>query len=617
MVSIPNPQTDFSEAPSKWGLPPGAKARIGRGRINEIAYSPDGNRFAVATSMGIWLYDAETGEAITLIEHKVGVWCVAFSPDGKTLAGGDHKKHIYLWDVETGRRTRILTRDKHDGEFSPRNIAFSLDGQILVVRGTCRDDDGGRYGEVDIWDVVTGEHTHTLREDESWYLSSFISDSQTLIMYGDDQVCCWDVETGNLFAEFAVDNEYHLCGLDFYPDGKVFLIASKGNTVYLWEVEIGMLRMSREVRREDGGDPVLSPGMQLQAGHTGGDIYFWGTEVGSPKHILTGHNTPVSYGLLSPDRKMLASMSGDSGSDDSSTLCTILWDMETGARKHTLSGNADFSAFSPNGKILVGLDPEDTVSVWDVETGARKHTFSGFENHPINSWSYIEQIFFCPGSRTVVGVSKSDGGTDAIFWDVETGIHKYALTGEVCQFAFSPNGKTLATGGSDGQIQLWDIETGKEITSEEMKILTGQTDRIRQLAFSPDGKTLVSVIDFPGRIELWDVETGAHKYTLTGYRLPVDPVAFSPDGKLLVSAIIPTRIELWDVQTGKCKSTTRIEYMSRFEDLTFSPDGKTFASRGFLQESKTASVLDVKTGIRKQIHPHGTYGFHLFHCVQS
>ena len=52
---------------SKWGLPEGAKARLGKGKIYEVKYSPDGTRLAVGCSSGVWLYDSVTGDPVALI----------------------------------------------------------------------------------------------------------------------------------------------------------------------------------------------------------------------------------------------------------------------------------------------------------------------------------------------------------------------------------------------------------------------------------------------------------------------------------------------------------------------------------------------------------------------
>ena len=75
-------------------LPAGAFARLGKGRIGEgdraVAYSPDGTRLAVASGIGIWLYDAHTGAEVALFTgaYGAGSSSVAFSPDGTRLASG-------------------------------------------------------------------------------------------------------------------------------------------------------------------------------------------------------------------------------------------------------------------------------------------------------------------------------------------------------------------------------------------------------------------------------------------------------------------------------------------------------------------------------------------------
>ena len=79
----------FAQDYTTLGLPEGAKARLGKGKINEVKYSTDGTRLAVASSIGIWIYDAQTGEELELIRgHTSGVNSVSFSPDGTTIASG-------------------------------------------------------------------------------------------------------------------------------------------------------------------------------------------------------------------------------------------------------------------------------------------------------------------------------------------------------------------------------------------------------------------------------------------------------------------------------------------------------------------------------------------------
>ena len=96
-------------------LPVGARARLGQGSIYDTRYSPDGTRLAVGGSAGIWLYDTRTYEIESLLtDYTQPIYNVAFSPNGRTLAGLGPDGTILLWDISTGtlRHTpvRLLVR---------------------------------------------------------------------------------------------------------------------------------------------------------------------------------------------------------------------------------------------------------------------------------------------------------------------------------------------------------------------------------------------------------------------------------------------------------------------------------------------------------------------------
>ena len=134
----------FAKDYTQLNLPEGAKARFGKGTITEMEYSPDGRRLAVAGSIGIWLYDVQTGEVLDLLRgHTDKVIDVSFSSDGRTLASGSRDGTVRLWDVVTGSHLHTITVVDRSGFHSVNSVAFSPDGKTLAS--------GSSDGTVLVW----------------------------------------------------------------------------------------------------------------------------------------------------------------------------------------------------------------------------------------------------------------------------------------------------------------------------------------------------------------------------------------------------------------------------------------------------------------------------------
>jgi WD40 repeat protein/serine/threonine protein kinase len=162
-------------------------------------------------------------------------------------------------------------------------------------------------------------------------------------------------------------------------------------------------------------------------------------------------------------------------------------------------------------------------------------------------------------------------------------------TDPVRSVAFSPDGKTMASGSNDTTIILWDISSRQPIGPP----LTGHTDTVRSVAFSPDGQILASG-SFDGTIILWDTATGEPLGPpLTDHTGGVWSVAFSPGGQTLASASEDQTIILWDVTTGQSLGSPLIGHNDPVTTIAFNPDGQTLASGSI---DNVIMLWDVATG---------------------
>lgn len=535
------------------------------GAVFSVAYSPDGELFAVADGnceISIWL----TGNDQQILKckgHNNWIRSVVFSPDAQILASASYDHTVRLWDTATGVCIKIL--EEHSDRIS--SVAFSPDGKTLAS--------GSRDRTIKLWNTSTGECLKTLENISSIHLVVFSPDGQTIANAGKDKtIKLWDIFTGKCLKNFEGHTD-SIRSILFDSDGTTLISGSRDKTIKLWDILTGECLKTFEGHTDTVHSVAIHPEYDILASSSKDKtVKLWNIKTGECLKTLQGHTSWVRSIAISPDGTNLIS-----GSDDQTVR---KWDINTGKCLNILQGYTSWVrsvAISPNGKNLASCSEETTVKLWNLATGKCLKTLQGHK-------SRVNSVAISPDGCIL---ASSSYDRTIKLWDTSTGKCLKTLFGHTegaNSVTFAPDGITLISGSGDDKINVWDISTGNCL-----KTLQGHTDWVWFVVVSPDNKILVSS-SHDKTVRLWDVHTGECLNIIQAHTLMVCALAISPNSCIIASASGDKTVKLWNIHNGECLKTL-YGHLDWVNAVVFSPDGKFVSSA-----SNDAQIIiwDVDTG---------------------
>jgi WD40 repeat protein/tetratricopeptide (TPR) repeat protein len=390
----------------------------------------------------------------------------------------------------------------------------------------------------------------------------------------------------------------------FAPDGHLVTV-DDGMFVRHWDTRTGRLTRRLDLSAEAGriGIALSNDGGSLAVRTPEGAIRILDTTSGRLRLRLAGHPAgattpeiavgPWSWLAFSPDDSRLVSL----GDCDRTAR---LWDLATGREIDRIEHLdtvpfrqrvANNLALSPDGQLLALSEyPQSSYQVGLFDLGGSKagQRLRGFLS---DHGAARHGVAFSPDGKTVatgdtLGVVTLDDPTTR---RLRTELKGHSMP--VSRLRFSPDGRTLATGSEDMLVKLWDVAAGREL-----RTFYGHTAPISFVAFSADGKRLATG-SVDGIAKLWDLHGTAEARTLAGHANVIQSLAYSPNGRLLASGSWDRRVTVWDAQTGRAQWSSPPQKHA-VTSVAFSPDSRTLATGGF---DSAVKLWDARTGREREL----------------
>jgi WD40 repeat protein len=558
-------------------------------RLTGMALSPDGKILATTEeTAGLQLWDAASGawiRDVAAVSERPG--SPVFSPDGTLVAadgksqGGTGPDNFVIWEVDTGRPVARLPIDHG---YSVRIGKFLPGGGFLGYGTGTKTDPPHR---VRLWSPDGSSTRFRLIDqwDQELDIESALAGAEIVTRECPTVVQIRDPRTGKLIQRCETDgrrSDFSSCACSV--DGEFFASLSGPP----WTVNVRVRRsgklLAAHVAPEQMSRLSFSPdGRFIVGAGVSGAVYLVERASGATRRIRPNNATRDTYAhfQFSPDNTRIAVSAHAPGSGIGSVA---IWETATGRRLASFPGRPDPPGkpqFTRDGRSLL-VSTRSGVRLWHLPTGdGSKNVDRQPAGHKDEAWS----LAFSPDGRTLAsGSDDTEPDSTIKLWDIATSRLNqawHAGEGTVSALAYSPDGRFLVSGhlAARDNVKIWEAATGRPIKS-----LAGHTDRVRALAFAVDGRHLATASS-DGTVRIWDATEWRERSVLAGHKDTVHAVAFSPDGETLASAGNEGDVRIWNLNaalSGSEQPLCVLHDRANLTALAFAPGGRSLAVANML-----------------------------------
>ncbi|GJJ74482.1 hypothetical protein EMPS_06840 [Entomortierella parvispora] len=528
----------------------------------------------------IWTFRASTEK------NKVLTW--SFSRDNSQIASGSSDRLIRIWNLPSGELYRTL--GGHSGKVI--SVEFSPDG--LLIASASED------GTIRIWNKEAGTIASIMGNQVQKVKCLAWSPDSVRVAAGSKEstIRIWNIVTGEMEKELDAKSRV-VDTISYSPDGQI-LAAGTGSEARLWKVgvyENPIFLTGHTLRIKDLA--FSRDGQRIATCSTDQSVRLWDQQTGALVTIWNGHTHHVIHVVFLNDGEV-ASASWDGtvrfwqmGSDLSHQQL-VSNGRSLASRGHTHKVNC--VKYSPEGNSILSSSMDLRVRQWDANTGASKTIADLVQGDQANI------LAVSPDSQQIAVAMAAPTGGWRLF-DLDLGGTVISANNDPSRtgncISYSPCGRWIASGGSDGHGRLWDRHKLSTVEESE-QLLAGHTSSISRVAFSPNVDiqllasasrdhtirlwdletldcvdtldcitaafsfspcgTMIAIGDFDGIVRIRDLKAKEFLFVLDeGLKLIIRSIAWSPCGQWIAVGAVDRSVRLWKILSSSSPSTSTPE----------------------------------------------------------